>query len=231
MAISSISSAAPATGLGRASGSRDNTLIDIVKMLTDESGLVSDEEKLAAQKKLGDLAQATDASHPYGFAGYSTEDIKHLEKLNANTSSFLRKQNTIVEKYSRFADELVRAGKSGSATVQMQIDFLDQMSPFEKTTLGMDGDYRDTLAALKKVFQKLEERAAAGAYKMGTPIDQTSDPEARAALYLLEAVQDRDPVARARARAQVDDMKIGGFGVILDTVDLSATAKASLGQA
>lgn len=229
MAINSVSqTSAAATGLGKASGSKDSALVDIYKSLTDESGRVSDEEKLAAYRKLSDLSQSTDSKNPYGYAGYSNEDIQLLSKINAQTSSFVRQQNALVEKQSKFADELVRSGKSGSAGVQAQIDFYDSLSSFEKA--NFDGDYRDNLVAIKKIFQKLEEREAAGAYKSGTPLDQVTDPEARTALLLLEGINSRDPAFQASAREQANDLKVGGYGSIQDKVDLSAAAKSYLSQ-
>lgn len=225
MEVDMVGSISPATQvaaprLGTASGSRDNALVDIFNTLTDETGRFSDAEKMAAYKRWGELGQKTDADRPYGFAGYSTEDLKLMEQVGK--SSFIRKLNNLAEKQTKFGDELVRSGKSGSAGLQAQIEFFDSLSPLEKSTYPED--YRDTLVALKRTFQKLEERVAAGAFKWGTPIDQVQDAEAKAALLLIDRLQDPSADNRKRAREEAFALKVGGFGSIQDAVSLSSEA-------
>lgn len=224
--VASIASALPASlaDHGPASASRDNALVDIYNTLTDESGHSSDDDKLAAWKKLQDLSQVRNAQQPYGFAGYSTADIQLLNKINPDTSSFVRKLNDLAKKQEQFGIQLVQSGKSGSAGVQAQIDFFDSLSPLEQGVVTSERpDYRDILAGLKKTFQVLESRIAAGAFQWGAPVDQVTDAQSRTALLLIDRLQAPDAAIRKQARGTAD-----ALGQPRDTVSLSDLARRYL---
>lgn len=224
-----------------ATGSPDNRLADIARILADESGAFS----------MKDKANAMRVKREINFSGqifdYSLEDRKAYVEAWRN-SDYRQKHQEIVEKYGAALDRAMPSGPNASTSqkIQASIDALNSLTPEERALVPNFDGRLEHATAERGLFQTLEAREQAGAYKPGTPLEDVTDPEAKMALELLEAVNEAykstyymgTPENSSAVRSALDRVKeftgdgsAGGSssGRWQDTVTLSPEAQRIMG--
>jgi len=122
---------------------------------------------------------------------YSLEDRKAYSEAWRN-SDYRQKTDDIKEKCSS-AFESWKASNPNASTsqvLQASIDALNSLTPEERALVPEFDGLLERTTANRDLFQKLEAREQAGAYKPGTPLENVTDPDAKMALELLEAVNE-----------------------------------------
>lgn len=188
MSINLIGNLAFGANQTRPAASADSDLVAVSRIIGDETGRYSMEEKGAAYRQYRELIGGS----------YSIEQRKESASL-VYDSSFMNKIKEMEEKVQVFArgmrdliESSIASGKSikNSETITKLTDVLDSIPPED---LALNPDYdglKERLLVERELYRTLEAREAAGAYKPGPIIEDVTDPAARQALEMLKQIND-----------------------------------------
>lgn len=181
--------------------------------LLDESGRFSDAEKHAAYRAFFD-----------NFWDMPSGRGEALAQLSA--SSYGQRTAEIENKLGELHRSLANGNGDSIGNAKRTIAWFDSLPEWERNHPRLEGTRERNLAAIA-MFEALEKREAAGAYKPGQP---TSDPEAKLILQLFEKLGEAgkadSPWAKAfepylqRGREMLEEDRRSR-----DVVELSETAR------
>lgn len=199
---------------GRSAKADRSVAEQALAMLTDESGRFS-------------IAQQHDAYRLYREHKWAMNGEERSEaSAQIHNSSYGQRTAELENKLGELHRSLANGNGDSISNAKRTIAWFDSLPEWERNHPRLEGTRERNLAAIA-MFEALEKREAAGAYKPGQP---TSDPEAKLILQLFEKLGEAgkadSPWAKAfepylqRGREMLEEDRRSR-----DVVELSETAR------